>query len=252
MDLDLFDCDAALGPRQGAPAAEPSACGDLVAALDRCTIRRALVAHHAAWQAELHLGNRKLFEIVAASAPRRLFACPTVAPGDADDQPPPESFVAALIAQGARAVRAMPRAMGWNLAEWCAGPLLTALEARRLPLVLPFPETAFEPLHSMLLAHSALPVVLTELSYRQERELFPFAAAHPNLYLAMAPRYAAHDGIERLCDKIGFARLLFGSHWPLSEPGAAVTFLTYSRLPDEHKQCIGAGNLDRLLSEVHA
>lgn len=254
MDLDLFDCDATLGPRHRAPAGEPSTPGDLLSALDRCTIRRALVSHHAAWQAELHLGNRLLFELAAAptaaGSAQRLFPCPTVAPGDADNQPSPDTFVAELLARGARAVRAMPRAMSWNLAEWCAGPLWRALETRRLPLFLPCSETSFDALHPMLAAHPDLPVILTDLSYRTERELYPFAAAHANLHLAMAPRYAAHDGIERLCARIGPARLLFGTRWPQSEPGAAITFLAYARLSDDDKQSIGAGNLDRLLREV--
>ncbi|HTL51315.1 MAG TPA: amidohydrolase family protein [Planctomycetota bacterium] len=248
--FDLFDCDAALGRRHGATALEPHSKADLLASMDRCGIRRALVAHHSAWFSEVNLGNRLLTEETAASD--RLVGCWTAVPDDAGDTERIPRVLQNMLAAGGRAVRLMPKTMLWNLAEWCSGKLCTSLQERQIPALIPLEETSFDALHGVLTHHPQLRVMLLQLSYRIDRELYPFALAHPNLYLSMSPRYSSHDGIERLRDQIGPERLLFGTRWPESEPGAGVSFTLYARIPDSDKRLIAGANLDRLLAEVLA
>lgn len=248
--FDLFDSDAALGRRHGATALEPFSKSDLLASMDRCGIRRALVAHYSAWFSEVNLGNRLLAEETAGSD--RLVGCWTVVPDDAGDTEPIGRVLQSMVAAGGRAVRWMPKTMLWNLADWCSGRLCAALVERRIPVFIPFEETSFDALHGVLSRYPQLRVILLQLSYRVDRELYPFAVAHPNLHLSMAPRYSSHDGIERLRDKIGPERLLFGTRWPEAEPGAGVSFTLYARIPEAEKRLVASGNLDRLLAEVQA
>ena len=59
-----------------------------------------------------------------------------------------------------------------------------------------------------------------------------------------------HEGFSDLCAHGLGGRLLFGSGIPEASLAAAASQLLLSDLPDEEKQMIGAGNLERLLAEV--
>ena len=46
--------------------------------------------------------------------------------------------------------------------------------------------------------------------------------------------------------------MVFGSSYPKCEGGASVAALTFAELPDETKEAIAYGNLERILGEVRA
>jgi predicted TIM-barrel fold metal-dependent hydrolase len=87
-------------------------------------------------------------------------------------------------------------------------------------------------------------------SYRETRILCPLLERHANLYLSLSPPFAVQEGIERICARAGARHLVFGTGYPHAAPGAAITYLMYARITEEERRLIGAGNLERLLSEV--
>jgi hypothetical protein len=60
-------------------------------------------------------------------------------------------------------------------------------------------------------------------------------------------RYELDAGIERLVAKYGAGRLLFGSGYPYSTMGGALTMLAHVPISDSARADIASGNLERLL-----
>lgn len=250
MSVRLFDCNCRIGRRLDARPNEPSTVAELLAEMDRLEIEKALVAHYSGYESLPDLGNRRI-EDEARGNPR-LARVWTALPDTAGDTPPAKQWVAGMLSAGARAVQLFPKRMNWRLDEWCAGSLLRAIEERKVLALLPFAEADLGTIHEVLDAHPRLPLLLTNVNYRVNRMLFPLLELHANLHIDLAPPYDVHDGVEEICKRFGAKRLLFGTGYPVAEPGAALAMLAYARIADEERALIGAGNLERLLGEVQA
>lgn len=250
MSVRLFDCDASIGLRLGAALDEPSSASDLLAEMDRMGIERALVAHASGWESLPSLGNARIEEEARGHA--RLARAWIGLPDAGGGLPPAADWLGGLVASGARAVWLFPARMNWSLEDWCAGPLLSALEERRVPAFLPAGEAGWDQIHRVLDAHPRLALVLSGVSYRHNRMLFPLLDRHAGLRVSIAPRWDVHDGIEQVCARAGAGRLLFGTHWPECDLGATIAYLAYARISAEERAMIGSENLERMLAEVCA
>jgi len=229
---------------------EPSTVAEVLAEMDRLGIQRALVAHTSGWESVPWLGNRRVEEEAAGHA--RLTRAWTALPDTAGDVPPAQEWLTDMLGAGARAAWLFPKRMNWSMEEWCAGSLLRALEDRRVPAFILLEETELDQLHRVLERHSRLPLVLSCVSYRLNRMIYPLLERHANLHLDLAPRYDVHEGIEDITARVGAKRLLFGTNFPICDAGSAIAYLAYARISEEERALVGAGNLERLLAEVDA
>jgi predicted TIM-barrel fold metal-dependent hydrolase len=225
------------------------AVGELLAEMDRLEIERALVrtAPDDLDQDVLH-SNAML--LAAAAGDRRLVPCPVVLPAEAGDVPSEAEQAAAAVKAGAGAVCVRPALDCWSLAPWACGKLFTALQEHRLPVVCAQKHVPLQEVGRLAGAYPQLPVVVAGAGYRQLRTLLPLLEAFPNTYLCIGGTFTVQGGLERLVERVGAGRLLFGTGFPEVEPMMAVTQLTYSALSDEQKALVGARNFERLFSEV--
>ena len=248
MTLPLFDAQSGFGgATPGVP--EVVSAAELREEMRRVEIARALVRiTPETLDLDVAAANEAL---LAACAPDpALTPCPAVLPASGGDFPPEPEQVAGLIARGARAVWIRPEHDHWLLAPWHSGPLFAALEQRRLPVLclqrlVRLPEVA-----DLAARHPALPLILAELSYRDQRTYLPLLERFPNVSLALGAPYSVHGGIEQLVARAGAGRLLFGSGFPLAEPLAAIAQLMYAEISAGDKQRIGTGNLEALVEGV--
>ena len=84
----------------------------------------------------------------------------------------------------------------------------------------------------------------------RNRLIYPLLQRHPNLMICLSYTYSVHQGVEDLCRTFGHERWVFGMGYPTAETGASLTGLTYAAIPDEAKEAIAHGNIERLLAEV--
>jgi predicted TIM-barrel fold metal-dependent hydrolase len=255
-ELPLFDSCAGLGPTaQRASPLAPETVEDFLLTLDDHGIEEALVYSHVARDHTPPAGNERLLGEVARAnreaGRARLHAQWVLLPHHTGEMPPPGDLLDAMGRQGVRAARVYPApgAHNFSLQAWCAGPLLGALQEQRLPLFLDEGQVPWNELHQLLGEYPDLPVVLTRCAYRADRYLYPLWEAHRNLYVETSG-YVVHAALERVAERFGPERLLFGTGLPDVAPGAAVLFLVRSRLPEAWRRQIGADNLRRLLAGV--
>ena len=243
MKLDFFDCNAQIG-RFGTPVAESFfAPGELLEKLAPLGIRRALVYHALAKELHPADGNPVLLDEIEGLP---LTPCWVAMPHHTGEMPQPFELVERMKAYGVPAARLFPTLHSFSLSDWCAGDLLDAFEANRVPVFLELAQTNWDHIAAALVSHPDLRLVLVQTSYRCDRLLYPLLEKYPNLAIEIS-NYMVSGGIEAICGRFGASRLLFGTGSPMLEPGGPVAMVTYAEIADEDKQLIAAGNLERLL-----
>jgi uncharacterized protein len=246
--IPLFDAQTGFG---GLPAGKPAPVelDELLSELEHLSIARALVRFVPDEQErDVPDNNAMLFE---ACDPRdELTPCPIVMPNTAYDMAPEAEQVATAIVHGAGAAWVRPQHDVWVLRDWACGALFRALEEKRLPAYCL--QRDFSPVQIGDLAgdYPDLPIIYSGLGYRDQRTFIPLAQTFANVYLAIGYRFSVHDGIEQLVQHVGADRVLFGTGFPESEAGMAVTQLTYADLSDDDKAKIGSGNMSRLMEGI--
>ncbi|MER7332783.1 MULTISPECIES: hypothetical protein [unclassified Micromonospora] len=241
--MNLIDCNAMLGRLPTANAGEGSAAA-LVKLMDRFGIDGAVVAHTAAWRHDPASGNALLLAELAGEP--RLRPAWVGLPDSCGEVAPPTQFVVAARRQGVVAVRLYPADHGYALGGPDCAPLLDALAAARLPLLIDAAQAPMAEIEAVAAARPALPVVVCQLGYRALRQLAGVLARTGNVHLDLS-YLGSHLGLEWLVERFGCGRLLFGTGLPLRDPADAVTRLLWSELDGGAVGAIGGGNLRRLI-----
>jgi len=251
--LEFFDSNVYIGRQMNRLAGQfdqpPASAQDLLQAMDRASVARALVWHVAQRDSYALVGNDLLDRAIAGH--QRLSPCWTLLPpqtgelGDLDD-----FFVGARRA-GVRAFRAFPDAHRFLLRRDVMGAVLDRLVAARAPLILRVPASAsWEAVYDLLADTPELTLILTNMGvWGTDRYFRPLMENYPNVYIETS-QYITDGGIEAFVESYGAQRMLFGSSFPECYMGATMLTIAHAEISEEDKRAIAGGNLDRLLGEV--
>jgi hypothetical protein len=237
---DVFDANVRIGPSAVHGDLALDAAG-LLAEMDRFGIAEALASHFAAEEYDAAAGNQALARDLR---PRLVPAWAAL---------PDRDFIGSLWERQPVAVRLSFGMTKHNFspAPWCCGELYEALQARSVLTVIAREDIAWDALATLLDNFPRLPVLLVETGYRADRYLFPLLARHANLYIETST-LLAHRQLENSVNKLGPARLVFGSRLPLYTPAAALAVLATARISDEARLAIAGGTLRQLVRRASA
>ncbi len=241
----LYDALVHIGRGRGLADYQNADLPALRAMLDRYGIARALALSFASQELDVTYGNNLLFKAVAHEP--RLIPCPAVLPDSGLEVGDEGKFIDGLIRKGARGVCLFPQICKTSLDRRVIGPLLRAIEERRLLLML-F-ETSMLDAATLANEYPGIPILIHRPAYR-ERTLLPALKQARNLHISIAPYFSPFRGLEVLAAQGLADQIVFASGFPFAEPGAAVAYLAYSALPEEVVEKIACRNLLRLLTGV--
>jgi hypothetical protein len=250
--LTFFDAYCGLGQLSHPILGQEFATAEeLLAAMAHANIGEALVFNPAAYEYDPVAGNTLLMQVIAGYT--NLHPCWVLLPPATREMLPPAQLLDQMQRQGVRAARLCPSPArnNFSLADWCSDALLAALADAQVPLFLDQSEASWGDIAVLLARYSDLPVVLTGVTYRLDRYLYPLWEEHDNLFVEISG-YQGLLAVEAVVNRFGPERLLFGTNLPTFSPGAAITTLMYADIRDESKGLIAAGNLRRLLEAAHA
>ena len=247
--IPFFDCNASVG-RTGYPnLLDIQDVPALEREVEIAGIEEALVYHTVAREGHPPLGNSLLEREIEGKT--NLHPVWVLLPHHTGEMPHSDDLVAEMHRKNVKAVRLYPgRAHhGFTLAEWCAGVLLDALDAARLPLLLDIEIVSWEDVFTLLNKYQRLPVVVSNCSYRHNRFLYPLWERFDNLYVETC-RFLGAGAIEDIVRRCGPGRLLCGTNLPQYTGTAMVARITYADISREDKEAIASGNLKRLIEEL--
>ena len=241
-----FDANCVLGRwPDGGPTLDDA--DQMLAAMDRLHISKALVRHTLGGQYDVAYGNALLTQQIADR--ERLLPCWAALPAITGETGPSQEWLDSLAKNNVRAVCLYPASHGYPLAGWQCDALLAPLAERRYLLLLESAEIDWEGLHWLCESYAQLRVVLMNLGYRVLRPIYALLDVHPNLHLDIST-LSSFMGIEALGARFGAERLLFGTGQPRNEGASTVAALNYAAMDGALVQAIASGNLESLLGEV--
>lgn len=244
--LKFFDCDTRIGDtlRGSRPGT-----AELLAEMDRCGIERALVGHNNWAFGALDDTNGEVAEAVAAGA-GRLTGVWCILPTCCGECPPPEKWFADMRRNNIGAITLYPEEHRYELSRLSLGGIMTAAAARRVPVILDFFGEKYDLLYEFMeLFPETVCIARGAYKFGCDRYLRPLLETYAGFRFAFSG-YWVPEGIRDLAEKFGAERLLFGSGFPLLNPGSAMLQLRHSGLNDADVARIAAGNLEKLLSEA--
>lgn len=215
--------------------------------MDRAQIDRAVVYHSWGKEHDPVSGNTQLMEIVSENP--RFLPSWVILPPATNEMDPLETLIGDVLEGGVATVRLFPNHHSYSLSEWCSGSLLGALESHRIPVMIDLSETSFEALQGVCENHPRLPVILSDVSYRTDRNIYPLLKRYTNLRIETS-FYQVHRGIESVSREFGASRLIFGSGHPDLQCGPMAMTIRYAKIPDSDKKAILGGNLERLMEGI--
>jgi predicted TIM-barrel fold metal-dependent hydrolase len=86
-------------------------------------------------------------------------------------------------------------------------------------------------------------------SWGEDRYFRPMIERYKRMYVDTS-RYELDGGIADFCGAYGSHRMLFGTNFPHTEMGGAMMTLMHADIPDDAREAVASGNLQRILSEV--
>jgi len=244
-----FDSNVTLGKMKTPAPGGILDAAKLLAEMDRYGLSEALVCHALARRHDPVSGNALAAEAAAPS--ERLHACWYVLPTGTDEMPPLDTLAAQMQEADVRAVRIAPAndAHMFSLAEVVCGDLFAWIERARLPLFIEQPSVAWADLDAMMERHPEIRLVLTDVSYRINRDLYPRLKAYSHLYVETSG-FQQQCGIEDVCGRFGAGRLVFGSRLPTLCAGAAMHAVEHAAIDEDAKAAVGGDNLRSMIAEV--
>lgn len=247
--LTFFDCNCQFGRRGIVHPGSFYSVEDLVAKMDAYGIGKAMVYHSMAREYHPRVGNEMLTEGIKKHP--QLYPVWVLMPHHTMEFPEPQDLARQMKAHGVKAVRMFPGdwEQNYSLSEWNCGALLEMLEQFRIPLMIGLDQLGWDRVHELCTNHPDLRLILTELDYRIDRNVYPLLKKFPHLYLETIG-YKVHNGIEEICRSFGAGRLIFGSNMPVISGAAAVSMVSYACISEEEKRLIACENLEQLLGGV--
>ena len=244
----LIDANCRIGRGPADPPGSATNKEALLALMDGFNVDKTVVYHSVSQYSDSALGNGLLIN-ETENEPRFLRQW-AVQPALWELYPQPAEMLAQMKELGVCSARLFPKQYGHSLKRYAAGPLLDALAEVRVPAFISLDQlSSWDALYDLCAEYPDNRFVLCSPGYRCLRYLVPILESCPNLWVETS-NLLMHEGLTDLCAHGLGGRLLFGSGVPEASLAAAASQLLLSELPDEEKQMIGAGNLERLLAEV--
>jgi len=161
-----------------------------------------------------------------------------------------EKEVKRLWQRGFRLLRLFPELQDWPYRYKPFMKILTGLVERPLLLLLPIRDLgSLTELSHLIPPGAPFPVVLLGVGYRLLSEALSVLAERERFYLETS-RLCTPDAYELFSQELGSQRLLFGSGFPFTNPGAPAFALRQALISTENKERISHANLEGLLAKL--
>lgn len=246
--MKFIDARCQLGRRGILREGEPVTTEEILELMDRCCIEKAVAYYAIAKEGEMQAGNLELFRELEGRD--RFIPQWCAMPSTFGEFLSPEALVQAMKEHGVSSLRLFPKTHGFSVRPYALGKLMEAAADCRIPVFMTYAESGSDDaLYSLLTDYPEVNFVISDVSYREERKMFPILQQCKNLYIGTG-NYVVHGGVKAVCKYFGADRLIFDTGLPTGSATAAVSLICYAEISEEEKALIAHGNLERLLSEV--
>ena len=244
-----FDINTQFGRSSLARFGEAATARDLLTAMDRAGVARAVVWHPA--QVEIYPGEGNTLTTSMIAGEPRLEAAWSLLGPVTNEVVRPDFFTAMATAK-VRVLRAFPSDHRYLLRRAVMGGFLDEVARRRIPVLMSLERgMSFEAIHQVMADYPDLTCVVCDVGiWGADRQVWPLLEKYPRLFVETSLVALEAGGIEAGVRRFGAVRYLYGSSFPARYFEAPLLDLEHAAIADADKDAIAAGNLERLLKEV--
>ena len=245
--IDFFDSNCMYGNRSVVREGSVVTEKEYEEMFERARIGKVLAYHSDAANTDLISGNELICELQRRNS--RYTAQWCVMPNSTGEFFSSNELILKMRENSVKSVRVFPVQMSFSISPYSCGELFSELEKYRVPLFINNSQITYQELYALLMEYPHLPVILCGLGHHTERQIYPIAAACPNLYIETS-LFFANNSIEMFVKRFGAERLIFGTGTPENSACGAVASILYACISEADKQRIAAENLEAILEEV--
>jgi len=250
MNRQYFDCNCILGRVRCPSNGFYLTVDRLRETMETFGISEVLVRHATAVEWSPAEGNALLLDEIADHRDL-IHPCWVVMPHHTGEMASPDDLVREMRDRDVRAAALYPGETHhkFSTEQFCCGDLFAALADSRVILFIDEAQTSWPDIDRVLGNHPELRLVVCNVSYRINRDLYPLLEKHRSLHIEISG-YQTHRGIEDVVKRFGAERLLFGTRLPYFTPGVALAMVESAGIEENDREKIAGSNLRRLLADA--
>lgn len=246
--MKFIDARCQLGRRGMFREGEPVTKTDILELMDRCDIEKAIAYHSIAKEGDMKAGNLELLKDTQDDD--RFIRQWVAMPSAFGEFMSVDELLTGMKEHGVSSVRLFPKTHGFSLKPYAMGKFMAAMAEHKIPVFMTYNESGEQDaLYGLLTDYPQVNFVISDISYREERKMFPILQQCKNLYIGTG-NYVVHGGVKTMCEYFGAERMIFDTGLPTGSATAAVSLICFAEISQEEKELIAHGNIERMLSEV--
>jgi len=254
--LTFFDCNIRIGMANHPSNSPIYAPADILEKMDYYGIEKALVFHKESMGSPV-AGNDLLAELAAGE--ERLVKVAVLAPAYSDEFGNIAEYFADIKKRGFKAIRLFPAVHKFSLKALYLDTVLEQAQLHGMPVILdeidlernisPLGTWGFSPnyddIYELSRAFPDVNFIVIMTGMLTQRRLFAMMAKCPNVYYECSS--FGYKNIELAYRLFSETKLVFGSYFPIMEPGVLISYLSYADIPECEKRAIAGGTLKKLV-----
>lgn len=246
--LHFIDANCMIGARQQVREGSLRDTQEYVHLMDDLGIKKAVVFHSFAKEADFQTGN---FLLENETDGYECFLKQwVIMPNICGEFIQPEQLITKMRQKNVRSVRLFPLNFNYSLKPYVSGELFSILSKHQIPIFIDRNQfAAWENIYELCQDYPQAKFVLCNTGYNCTRQLVPLMNVCHNLYTDTST-LLMHQSIRDFCSYFGAHRLIFGSGAPIGSMAAAVSLIRYSDITVQDKEQIAYKNIEKLLGEA--
>ncbi|MBR5218393.1 MAG: amidohydrolase family protein [Clostridia bacterium] len=212
-------------------------------------VNRMVLAHSRCKTEDFALANKALFEKVATDD--RFYASPIVVPEMNLAGNKISTTIDEFIGKKAVIFRIFPKALKHSMKKWQMGNIFSAMEERRIPLMVWHTQIEWDTLAEIAEQYPNLPIILEgsdQKTIYYARDIMGICERYKNIYLEMH-NYTQYKFLPYALEHIGAERMLFGSFSPYNDMNG-VLYMIAQHTNEAQRELILSKNFERLMGEI--
>ncbi len=155
-----------------------------------------------------------------------------------------------------RAVRLFPRDHVFSLGDWMTEKTFKIFDRRKMVVFIDLDQVflqsgmydydanGLDRIDYLSKKYPGISFILTRVGYRAYQSIINLLNNSSNLHIDLS-FLGTHLGVEDIVKRFGCEKIVFGTSYPLVDPGGALARLQFSGLNADEKSRIGSTNLER-------
>jgi len=254
--IPFFDCNAYIGAANHPIESKVTSASGVVNTMKHYQIDKVLVYHKEAMNDPI-AGNKILINDITDYP--ELYGCAVLTTSYAGEYDDITEYFIYLKTSGIKAIRLFPHVHGYRPIPFYLDTVMEEAQKHHMPVIideidithpnLPWSTWGFSPsyedIYELSQTYPGIDFIIISPGMLTQRKQFTIMHKTKNVYFDCSP--LGYKNIEYICEKFSADKIVFGTGFPVLEPGAYLSYILYADITEKEKRMIAGENLCKIL-----